>query len=82
MRIVTHGVAAVLAFLIGLGVGYFTWGVRSTNLAQQLQQQRSEYEYRLTDQAQRLKAAEERARTESEMRKVLEEELHKLRPRS
>jgi len=82
MRILTHGVAAVLAFLIGLGVGYFIWGVRSANLAQQLQQQRSEYEYRLSDQAQRLKAAEDRARLEAEMRKVLEGELHKLRPRS
>jgi uncharacterized membrane-anchored protein YhcB (DUF1043 family) len=82
MRILTHGVAAVLAFLIGLGVGYFIWGVRSANLAQQLQQQRSEYEYRLSDQAQRLKAAEDRARLEGEMRKVLEGELHKLRPRS
>jgi hypothetical protein len=82
MRIVTHGVAAVLAFLIGLGVGYFIWGARSANLAQQLQQQRNECEYRLSDQAQRLKGAEDRARLESEMRKVLEEELHKLRPRS
>jgi hypothetical protein len=34
-----------------------------------LQQQRADYEYRLAEQAQRLKAAEERARLEAETRK-------------
>jgi selenocysteine lyase/cysteine desulfurase len=38
--------------------------------------------HRLAEQAQRLKAAEERARLETETRKVLEEELHRLFPRS
>lgn len=78
--ILTRGVAAVFALLIGLGVGYFIWGMRSTNLAQQLQQQRSEYEYRLSEQTQRAKAAEDRARREAETRKALEEELNRLHP--
>jgi hypothetical protein len=51
-------------------------------VGRQLQQQRADYEYRLAEQAQRLKAAEERARLETETRKILEEELHRLLPRS
>jgi hypothetical protein len=82
MRILTHGVAALLAFLIGLGGGYVFWGEPGAAVGRQLQQQRAEYEYRLAEQAQRLKAAEERARLETETRKVLEEELHRLFPRS
>jgi hypothetical protein len=82
MRILTHGVAALLAFLIGLGGGYVFWGVPGAAVGRQLQQQRADYEYRLAEQAQRLKAAEERARLEAEMRKVLEEEVHRLSPRS
>ena len=80
MRILTHGVAAVLAFLIGLGGGYMLWGVRAADLARQIQQQRSEYEFRLSEQVQRAKAAEDRARQEAEARKVLEDELHRVRP--
>jgi len=80
MRIVTHGVAAVLAFLIGLGVGYYLWGLKAADLTRQLQQQRSEYEYRISEQERRARAAEERARQEAEARKVFEQELHKVRP--
>ena len=80
MRILTHGAAAVLALLIGLGGGYLLWGVRATDLARQIQQQRSEYEFRLSEQVQRAKAAEDRARQEAEARKVLEEQLHRARP--
>ncbi|MBI2164052.1 MAG: hypothetical protein HYU32_08000 [candidate division NC10 bacterium] len=80
MRIVTHGVAAVLAFLIGLGVGYYLWGLKAADLTGQIQQQRSEYEYRLGEQERRAKGAEERARQEAEARKVFEQELHKVRP--
>jgi len=47
MRILTHGVAALLAFLIGLGSGYVFWGVPGAAVGRQLQQQRAEYEYRL-----------------------------------
>jgi hypothetical protein len=62
--------------------GYVLWGVPGAAVGRQLQQQRADYEYRLAEQAQRLKAAEERARLETETRKVLEEELHRLFPRS
>ena len=80
MRIVTHAVVAVLAFLIGLGVGYYQWGMRAADLDRKLQQQRSEYEFRLSEQEQRARTAEDRARREAEARKVFEEELHKIRP--
>jgi len=80
VRIVTHAVVAVLAFLIGLGVGYSLWGMRAGDLDRQLQQQRSEYEFRLSEQEQRARTAEDRARREAEARKVFEEELHKIRP--
>lgn len=80
MRIVTHGVAAVLAFLIGLGAGYLLWGMRAGDLARQVQQQRSEYEYRLAEQERRARTAEDRARQEAEARKALEDELHRVRP--
>ncbi|MBI4419665.1 MAG: hypothetical protein HY560_02475 [Gemmatimonadetes bacterium] len=80
LRIVTHAVVAGLAFLIGLGIGYYLWGLRAADLDWQLQQQRSEYEYRLPEQERRARAAEVRARQETEARKVLEEELHKIRP--
>jgi uncharacterized protein HemX len=80
MRIVTLGVAAVLALVIGLGVGYVLWGVRVTDLTRELQQQRSEYEFRLAEQERRAKAAEDRARQEAEASKVLEDELHRVHP--
>lgn len=80
MRILTYGVVAMLAFLIALGVGYYLWGLKTTDLTRQIQQQRSEYEYRLSEQERRARAAEERARREAEARKVLEDELHRVRP--
>jgi uncharacterized protein HemX len=80
VRIVSHAVAAVLAFLISLGVGYYLWGQRAADLDRQLQQQRSAYEFRISEQERRANAAEERARQEAEARKVLEEELHRIRP--
>jgi hypothetical protein len=80
MRIVTHGVVAVLAVLIGLGVGYLLWGVRVSDLSSQLRQQRSEYDYRIAEQERRARAAEDRARQEIETRRALEEELQKVHP--
>jgi uncharacterized protein HemX len=80
VRIATHAVTAVLAFLIGLGVGYYLWGMRAAELDRQIQQQRSEYEFRLSEQEQRARTAEDRARREAEARKVFEEELHTIRP--
>ncbi len=80
MRFLTHGVTAVVAILIGLGIGYYLWWTRAGDLAEQLQQQRTEYEYRLSEQTKRAKAAEDRARQEGDTRKVLEEQLQRLRP--
>ncbi len=80
MRTFTYGVGAVLLVLIGCGIGYFIWGMRATDLAEQLARQRSEYEYRLSEQRERAKLAEERARREGETRKVLEQELNRLHP--
>lgn len=80
MRIATHVVVAALVLLIGLGVGYLLWGMRAGVLARQVQQRRSEYEYRLGEQERRARAAEDRARQEAEARKVLEDELHRARP--
>ena len=80
MRIATHGVVAALALVIGLGVGYVLWGVRAANLTNELQQQRSDCDFRLAEQERRAKAAEERARQEAETRKVLEEQLQKVHP--
>jgi hypothetical protein len=80
MRILTHGVTAVLASLIGLGIGYYLWGTCGAGMAEQLQQQRSACEYRLSEQTKRAQEAEDRARQEGENRKVLEQELNRLRP--
>jgi C4-dicarboxylate-specific signal transduction histidine kinase len=80
MRIVTQGVVAAVALLIGLGVGYLLWGVRVSDLNSQLRQQRSEYDYRIAEQERRARAAEDRARQEIETRRALEEELQKVHP--
>lgn len=80
MRIVTHGVAAALAFMIGLGAGYVLWGERAAILSSELQQQRSDCDFRLAEQERRVKAAEERARQEAETRRVLEEQLQRVHP--
>jgi len=80
MRIATHGVVAVLAVLIGIGIGYYLWGLQVTGLTGQLRQQRSEYEYRIAEQERRIQTAEERARQETETRKVFEGQLNRVQP--
>jgi lipopolysaccharide export system protein LptC len=80
MRIATYPALAVLAILVGLGIGYLLWGSQVSDLAQQVQQQRSELNYRVSDLEGRVKAAEERANQEAAARKVLEDELHRVRP--
>lgn len=80
MRIATYPALAVLAILVGLGIGYLLWGSQVADLNQQVQQQRSELNYRVSELEGRIKAAEERARQEAAARKVLEDELHRVRP--
>jgi uncharacterized protein HemX len=80
MRIATYPALAVLAILVGLGLGYLLWGSQVADLTQQVQQQRSELNYRVNELEGRLKAAEERVNQEAAARKVLEEELHRVRP--
>jgi len=80
MRIATYPALAVLAILVGLGIGYLLWGSQVADLTQQVQQQRSELNYRVSELEGRVKAAEERANQEAAARKVLEDELHRVRP--
>ncbi len=80
MRILAYGVVAVLALLIGAGVGYYMWGIRAADLANRLDRERSEYEYRLSEQTKRAQAAEDHLRQEADTRKLLEQELARLRP--
>jgi len=65
MRIATYPALAVLAILVGLGIGYLLWGSQVSDLAQQVQQQRSELNYRVSELEGRVKAAEERANQEA-----------------
>jgi uncharacterized protein HemX len=80
MRIATYPALAVLAILVGLGIGYLLWGSQVADLNQQVQQQRSELNYRISELEGRVKAAEERASQEAAARKVMEDELHRVRP--
>jgi hypothetical protein len=64
----------------GLGIGYLQWGTQIADLNQQVQQQRSDLSYRNTEMEGPIKAAEDRARQEAATRKVLEDELHRIRP--
>ena len=80
MRIATYPALAVLAILVGLGVGYLLWGSQVADLTRQVQQQRSELNYRVSELEGRVKAAEERASQEAAARKVLDDELQRVRP--
>ena len=80
MRIATYPALAVLAILVGLGIGYLLWGSQVADLTKQVQQQRSELNYRISELEGRVKAAEDRANQEAAARKVLEDELHRVRP--
>lgn len=80
MRIATYPALAVLAVLVGLGIGYLLWGSQVSDLTRQLQQQRSDMNYRVSELEGRVKAAEERAGQEAAARKVLEDELQRVHP--
>lgn len=80
MRTGISALVAVVAVLVGLGIGYLQWGTQIADLNQQVQQQRSEFNYRITEMEGRLKAVEARAREEAATRKFLEDELHRIQP--
>ena len=80
MRMGTYAVVGIVAILVGLGIGYLLWGSQVSDLTQQLQQQRSDFNYRVAELEKRVKAAEDRAAQEAAARKVLEDELHRVRP--
>jgi uncharacterized protein HemX len=80
MRTGTYAVVAVVAVLIGLGIGYLQWGSQVGELKQQLQQQRADLNFRVAELEGRIKTAEDRARQEAAARKVLEDELHRVHP--
>jgi uncharacterized protein HemX len=75
-----YAAVGLLAILLGLGGGYYFWGTRAADLNQEMERERSEHNYRLAEMEQRVKGAEERARQETEARRVLEDELHRVRP--
>lgn len=80
MRTATYPALAVLAILVGLGIGYLLWGSQVADLSQQMQQQRSDLNYRISELEGKVKAAEEVARQEVAARKVLEDALHRVLP--
>jgi hypothetical protein len=80
MRITWYVAVGLLAILVGLGGGYLFWGTRVADLNQKMERERSEHNYRVAEMEQRVKGAEERARQETEARRVLEDELHRVRP--
>ncbi len=80
MRIGMYAVVAVVAILLGLGIGYLQWGSQVADLKQQAEQQRSDLNFRVTELESRIKAAEERAQQEAAARKVLEDTLHRVHP--
>ena len=80
MRIVTHGVAAVVAVLIGLGVGYILWAQKAADLEQAVRRERTDFEVRLAEATRRAQMAEERAQQEMAVRRVVEDALHRASP--
>lgn len=80
MRPGIYALVAVVAVLVGLGIGYLQWGTQIADLNQQVEQQRADLNFRVSELEGRIKAAEERTAQEAAARKVLEDELHRIRP--
>jgi uncharacterized protein HemX len=79
MRMMTGGVAVIVALLIGLGVGYVLWGQRAADLREAMRQQ-ADCEFRLAEATQRAQAAEQRIQQEMAARRVVEDALNKVTP--
>lgn len=80
MRIVTHGVAAVVALLIGLGLGYILWVQKAADLEQAVKREQADCEVRVVDATRRAQAAEQRAQQEMAARRVVEDALNRISP--
>jgi C4-dicarboxylate-specific signal transduction histidine kinase len=80
MRIVTHGVAAVAALLIGLGVGYILWAQKAADLEQAVRREQADCEVRVAEATRRAQTAEQRAQQEMAARRVVEDALHQASP--
>jgi hypothetical protein len=80
MRFVSHGVVGVVAFLLGLFVGYLTWGTHAAQLAADIRNAKADCDQRVAAMEQRAKKAEEGLRQESKLRKVFEDKLEEVAP--
>jgi C4-dicarboxylate-specific signal transduction histidine kinase len=80
VRIVSHLTVAVVAFLVGLGVGYLLWGLHADSLANDLRAARADCEQRVGDAQRRAREAEDRVQQEIAARRAIEDALNRVSP--
>lgn len=80
MRFIGHGVVGVVAFLLGLAVGYLIWGTDVARLSADIRNGKAECDQRVATMEQRAKRAEEGMRQEVKLRKVFENRLEEVSP--
>jgi proteasome assembly chaperone (PAC2) family protein len=80
MRFVGHGVVGVVAFFLGLAVGYLVWGMQARQLVAEVRNARVDCDQRVAAMEQRAKTAEEGLRQEAKLRKVFEDKVEEVSP--
>ncbi len=80
MRFIGHGVIGVVAFLLGLAIGYFLWGTQAAQLAADVRNAKVDCDQRVATMEQRAKKAEEALSQETKLRKVFEDRLEEVSP--
>lgn len=80
LRIVTHGVVGVLAILIGLSVGSLFWELRGLILPVNSRRTSPSTSIGSPDWSAVPRGLEARVCQDVEARRVLEDELHRVRP--
>jgi len=80
MRTTSYGIIAVVIFLLGLGIGFFLWGLRSAELQRAVRRERAECEERVAEATRRAQAAEQRIEQEVRARRVVEDALNRVSP--
>ncbi len=80
MRTASYGIIAVVVFLLGLGVGFLRWGLRSAELERTVRQEQADCEARVAEVTRRAQAAEQRIEQEVRARKVVEDALNRVSP--